>query len=340
MKIPAAFIFIGLCALANAQQRATISIGAVTKYSGIATNSQDVADLKTINQYLNTLEAQLAHEFVNIGDIDYLDRMNTDALFRELHLSQSAAFKASSGALKGLLGRLDFLVVIDSAEPTTARVRLIDVESGAVRAVEACKRKSWFFGLREDGPPDCLGPFISRAKDAAHVKMQAKIELARQQSVQAQAAKEQATKNQQAAEERAAKDQQTAKDRAAKGQEAARVQAEAMARDRERAQQLAQERAEAQAREQAELDAKVSALRPDFEDAIARLSAANGFWDELSKQLASSGQSLRSTIRAVLNAANSDGKRCQELLSRRNVDDAKPCILKLNSDLEKLDGLK
>jgi flagellar biosynthesis GTPase FlhF len=301
----------------------------VTKYSGIATNSQDVADLKTINQYLNTLEAQVAQEFVNIGDIDYLDRMNTDALFRELHLSQSAAFNASSGALKGLLGRLDFLVVIDSAEPTTARVRLIDVESGAVRAVEACKRKSSFLGLGQDGPPDCLRPFISRAKDAAHVKMRAKVERARQQSIQAQAAKEQAATNQQAAKERAAKDQ-----------EAARVQAEAMARDRERAQQLAQERAEAQAREQAEVDAKVSALRPDLDDAIARLSAANGFWEELSKQLASSGQSLRSTIRATLNSANLDGKRCQELLSRRNTDDAKPCILKLNSDLDKLDGLK
>ena len=329
MKIPAAFIFIGLCALANAQQRTTISIGAVTKYSGIATNSQDVADLKTINQYLNTLEAHVAQEFVNIGDIDYLDRMNTDALFRELHLSQSAAFNASSGALKGLLGRLDFLVVIDSAEPTTARVRLIDVESGAVRALEACKRKSSFLGLGQESPPDCLGPFITRAKNAAHVKLQAKVERARQQSLEAQAAKDQAAKNQQAA-----------KDRAARDQESARVQAEAIARDRERAQQLAQERAETQAREQAALDAKVSALRPDFDDAIGRLSAANGFWDELSKQLASSGQSLRSTIRAALNAANSDGKRCQELLSRSNVDEAKPCILRLNSDLEKLDGLK
>jgi chromosome segregation ATPase len=159
--------------------------------------------------------------------------------------------------------------------------------------------------------------------------MRAKVERARQQSIQAQAAKEQAATNQQAAKERAAKDQ-----------EAARVQAEAMARDRERAQQLAQERAEAQAREQAEVDAKVSALRPDLDDAIARLSAANGFWEELSKQLASSGQSLRSTIRATLNSANLDGKRCQELLSRRNTDDAKPCILKLNSDLDKLDGLK
>ena len=98
----------------------------------------------------------MAQEFVNTGDIDYLDRMNTDALFRELHLSQSAAFNASSGALKGLLGRLDFLVVIDSAEPTTARVRLIDVESGAVRALETCKRKSSFLGLGQDSPPDCL----------------------------------------------------------------------------------------------------------------------------------------------------------------------------------------
>jgi len=317
MRIRAAVVAIGFCAFANAQQ-ATISIGAVTKYSGIATNSKDVADIKTINQYLNNLEAQLAREFVNAGGVDYLDRMNTDALFREMHLSQSAAFNASSGALRGLLGRLDFLVVIDSEEPTTARVRLIDVESGAVRALETCKRKSSFLGLGQDGVPDCLGPFTTRARDAARVKMQAKAERTRQQAIQAQAAKEQAAKDQQQA----------------------RAKAEADERDREKALQLAQQRAEAQAKDQAEVDKQVSALKPDFDDAIARLSAANGFWNDLSKQLASSGQSLRSTIRTALNSANLDGKRCGELLSQRNVNDAKPCVSKLNSDLDKLDQLK
>ena len=310
-------------------QAAAISVGAVTKYSGIATNAQDVADIKAINQYLNSLEAQLAQEFIKIGDVDYLDRMNTDALFKELHLSQSAAFNASSGALRGLLGRLDFLVVIDSAEPTTARIRLIDVESGAVKALETCRRRSSFLGLGQESTPDCLRPFASQAKTVAHLKLQTKVERERQQAAQAQAA-----------QERAARQQQEARDRAAKEQQDARVKAEAVALEREKASQLAQERAEIQAREQAELDKKASALRPDLDDAIARLSAANGFWDDLSKELARSGQSLRSTIRAALNSANSDGRRCQDLLSRRNIDDAKSCISKLYADLDKLDGLK
>jgi hypothetical protein len=328
MRLFVATTAIWLSTLTQAEA-ATISVGAVTKYSGIATNFQDVADIKAINQNLNSLEAQLAQEFIKIGDVDYLDRMNTDALFRELHLSQSAAFNASSGALRGLLGRLDFLVVIDSAEPTTARIRLIDVESGAVKALETCRRRSSFLGLGQESTPDCLRPFASQAKNVAHLKMQTKIERERHQAIQIQAAQEHAARQQQEARERAAKDQQEAQ-----------VKAEAIALEREKASQFAQDRLEAQAREQADLDKKVSALRPDLNDATARLSAANGFWDGLDKELAQSGQSLRSTIRAALSSANLDGRRCQDLLSRRNIEEAKSCISKLYADLNALDALK
>jgi hypothetical protein len=134
--------------------------------------------------------------------------------------------------------------------------------------------------------------------------MQAKAERSRQRAIQAQGAKEQAVKDQQQA----------------------RAKAEAEARDREKALQLARQRAEAEAEDQAEVDKQISALKPDLDDAIARLTAENGFWDELSKQLASSGQSLRSTIRAALNSANLDGERCQELLStqRRRRQTVRP----------------
>ena len=305
------------CSLASAQQ-ATVSVGSVTKYSGIATNERDIKDLKALNEYLNTLESQLAKEFVNRGDVDYLDRMNTDAIFQELHLSENSSFSASSGALKGLLGRLDFLVVIDSAEPTTARVRLIDVESGAVKAIETCKRKSSFLGMTQEGVPDCVVPFVTRARDVARVKMAAKTERLRQKAAQDQTAKQKS-----AAEQKAL----------LREQQKARAQAESQAKEQAKAQ------AQAQA-EQTALDNQISALRPDFDDAVARLSSINDFWNNLSRQLASSGQSLRSNVRTALNSANSDGNRCQEFLSQSKVDELKTCISKLNSDLDKLDKLK
>ena len=312
-----AFILAWFCALASAQQ-VTISVGSVTKYSGIATNERDIKDLKAINQYLNTLESQLAKEFVSRGDIDYLDRTNTEAIFNELHLSENSSFNSSSGALKGLLGRLDFLVVVDSAEPTVARVRLIDVESGAVKAIETCKRKSSFLGMTQEGVTDCVAPFVTRARDVARVKMAAKTERLRQKAVQDQTAKQKS-----AAEQKAL----------LKEQQKARAQAESKAKEQAKA--LAQAQAE-----QTALDNQISALRPDFDDAVARLSSTNDFWNNLSRQLASSGQSLRSNVRTALNSANSDGNRCQEFLSQSKVDELKTCISKLNSDLDKLDKLK
>jgi len=312
-----AFIFAWFCAPASAQQ-VTISVGSVTKYSGIATNEQDIKDIKALNEFLNTLESQLAKEFLTRGDIDYLDRMNTEAIFNELHLSQNSAFNASSGALRGLLGRLDFLVVIDSAEPTTARVRLIDVESGAVKAIETCKRKSSFFGITQEGVPDCVAPFVTRARDVARVKMAAKAERLRQK-----AAQDQATKQKSAAEQKAL----------IKEQQKARAQAESQANEQARA--LAQAQAE-----KAALDDQISALRPDFDDAVARLSSANDFWNNLSRQLASSGQSLRTDVRTALNSANSDGNRCEAFLSQRNANGVETCLAKLNRDLDKLDGFK
>jgi hypothetical protein len=304
-------------ALASAQQ-VTVSVGSVTKYSGIATNERDVKDLKSLNEYLNILESQLAKEFVARGDIDYLDRMNTEAVFQELHLSDNSAFDASSGALRGLLGRLDFLVVIDSAESTTARVRLIDVESGAVRAIETCKRKPSFLGITQESVPDCIAPFVSRSREVAHAKMMTKTERLRQKEEQNRAAHQKAVAEQTAL---------------VKEQQKARAQAEVQAKEQAEANALVQAR-------QAELDNQISALKPDLDDAVARLSSANDFWNKLNRQLASSGQSLRPSVRTALYSANADGKRCQEFMSQSNVDQVKKCISKLNNDLEKLDASK
>jgi len=316
-KFAATFIFAWFCALASAQQ-VTVSVGSVTKYSGIATNERDVRDIKVLNEYLNTLESQLAKEFVGHGDIDYLDRMNTEAIFHELHLSDNLAFNASSGALRGLLGRLDFLVVIDSAEPTTARVRLIDVESGAVKAIETCKRKSSFLGITQEGVPDCIAPFVARGMEVARLKMDAKAERLREKAAQDQAVKQKLATDQKAL---------------IKEQQKARAQAEVQAKEQEEAQ------AKSQA-EQAELERKISALKPDLDDALVRLSSTNDSWNNLSRELASSGQSLRASVRTALNSANADSRNCQEFLSQSKVHELKTCILKLNDDLDKLDSLK
>jgi hypothetical protein len=328
VKFAAAFILVGWCVPANAQD-GNVSVGAVTRYSGIATNQADIKGLRDLNEFLNVLESQLAKEFVNHGDIDYLDRMNTEEVFQELHLSSSSAFNSSSGALRGLLGRLDFLVVIDSAEPTTARVRLIDVESGAVKALETCKRKTSLLGFTQDGPPDCIAPFVAHARDAARVKLATKAARRQQQAAQGRAS-EQKT----AAERKARiKEQQEA-------QRTAQAQAEATAKARFEEKQNEQRQAEGEAKAQAELDARLSGLRPGLDDAVAHLSSTNDFWGSISKQLASSGLLIRSDVRTALSIANADSRRCQEFLSQGNADELETCISKLNSDLDRLDRLK
>ena len=123
-------LIMGACFAVAGAQQSVVSVGAITKYTGVLTSREDVKDLKEINGFLNSLESQLAGEFVKYPDVEYLDRTNTEDIFEELHLSSKSAFDPSSGALRGLMGRLDFLAVIDSSEPMSARLRLIDVQSG------------------------------------------------------------------------------------------------------------------------------------------------------------------------------------------------------------------
>jgi membrane protein involved in colicin uptake len=155
-------------------------------------------------------------------------------------------------------------------------------------------------------------------RDVARLKIVTKTERLRQKAAQDHTAKLKSS----AAQKALLREQQKA-----------REQAESQAKEQAKAQ------AQAQA-EQAEIDNQISAIRPDFDDAVARLSSINDFWNNLSRQLASSGQSLRSDVRTALNSANSDRNRCQEFLSQSKVDELKTCLSKLNSDLDKLDKLK
>lgn len=304
-------LIIGVLVAVTQAQQPTVSVGAITKYTGVLTNRDDIKDLKDINNYLNSLESQLAAEFVKYPDIQYLDRTNTEDIFHELRLSSNSAFDSSSGALRGLLGRLDFLAVINSSEPTNARLRLIDVESGAVKAIETCKQSKSLFGTSSDVLPDCIAPFASRTRivvQAKRVEKQARLQRLALQTQQAKKLAEEQQK--QLAQEKQAQQKQ-----------------------------LAQEQQE-QASAQAQLESEIAVVKPDLDNALSRLSTANSFWDGFSKQLASSGISLRSEIRTALNTANADGVRCQQLLLHMKPSEVKVCTLQLTRHLDNLDAMK
>jgi hypothetical protein len=177
-------------------QEANVSVGSVTRNTGIMSDRSDVGDVRSIRNFLNALEAQVAKAFLDHPEVDYMDRMNTDALFQELHLSSDAAFNPNSGALRGLLGRLDYLVVMDASTPTSARVRLIDVETGAVKAIETCLRRG-----SDLATPACVGPFVNRSIVVAKAKLQMRLEAQKQATEDAaEVARRQTEVNRQLAE--------------------------------------------------------------------------------------------------------------------------------------------
>lgn len=310
-------------------QATTVAVGAVTRYSGIATDEKDVQGIKSINKSLNTLESQVAKEFVNHPEVEYLDRMNMEAILSELHLSSNSNFDASSGALRGLLGRLDFLVVIDSAEPATARVRLIDVESGAVKAIDSCTQKSWLMSLGSQRPPECVVPFVSRCVAVMSAKKVTKEQRVRQHAAEELAAQERSNANRAAAQKKAALEQQREREQAA-----------AQAKEQAIAALEARKAAEQEAAAQAEITERLNSFKADLDDALSRLSAHNDFWQDLSKQLSSVGQSLRPSISSALKTANQNATQCGRLYDARKPDDLHGCITRLDGDLEKLDKFR
>jgi len=314
MRISKVTILVSLASIfmaASNAQKPSVSVGAVTKYTGVITSNDDVKELKSINSYLNSLESQLASEFVKYPEVQYLDRTNTENIFHELHLSSNSAFNPSSGAIRGLLGRLDFLTVIDSSESSNARLRLIDVETGAVKAIENCKRVTSFFGTPSDAPASCITPFVTHARAVVQAKQAEKESRIQHQTAQQQAARRQAAAQQDAL------------------------------RKQEAAQQL--QHAEAQKQQalvQAELEHQLAIIKPDLDNALSRLSTADMFWHNFSKQLAASGISLRSEIQTALNTANADGARCQRLVAQMKPTEARTCSVELNHHLDTLDAMK
>lgn len=323
-----ACLFLFSCAGIMPAQEIVVSVGSVTKYTGIMTSKSDVADLKRINNSLNTLESQVAKAFVEHSEVEYLDRMNTDALFREIHFSSDAAFNPSSGALRNLLGRLDFLVVMDASDVSSARIRLIDVENGAVKAIGTCT-KHWSLGIGEPAAPDCIAPFVDKSLAAARAKRQIKVEHQRAKAAASDAAEKRAAKA--AAEARAEKQARERADSAAR--------AKAAAEEAEEARQQAAEAAE-DARRQAEIDRQLAEVKPRLDDLSARLTPHLAFWHDMSLQLTAGGQSLRSSVQSLLAKAKNDNADCHNFFVNRDVTELQTCVANLHKDIERLDELR
>jgi hypothetical protein len=94
--------------------------------------------MRRVNGYLINLESDLAAKISGMKGVSYQDRTATAELLHEVHMSSGRDFDSYSGALTGLMGRLDYLIVIDAVNASSARMRLIDVETGSVKGVENC----------------------------------------------------------------------------------------------------------------------------------------------------------------------------------------------------------
>jgi hypothetical protein len=302
------------CVFAQQTPELRVSVGAVTRYAGPYSSS----DRQRSQDFLDLLETQLAAGFVNSPELDYLDRSSLGELFQELHLSSDIAFDTSSGALRGLLGRLDFLVVAVASSPSSARVRVLDVETGAVKGVAICQPRTSIFGGLSAAAPECIATIISQTSAAA----KARLALKRQRLMKAEAA------------EHAAEEQRTKLAQMEKEEERKRAQQQQMV-----AQQQAEEEAAAQQR-QAEIEQQIDAARPKYEDAIARLSGETAFWHQISEELRSQGGSLRPEIRSALQSAHMTADRCAGSLKAGKPDVLNTCISELNHKLDQLDKYK
>jgi hypothetical protein len=290
-------------------------MGTVTRYTGSVASP---GDAKESHEFLAALESQLAAEALKYSDITYLDRANIDQIFHEIHLSSSSQFDPTTGSLAGLLGRLDELVVIDSSGPNDARLRLIEVETGAVRAVGNCKRPTSFFGSSSDAVAACIQPFALQASLVARKRLSVKQDrLNRRAEAQREQDQQRASEAKQAAEQQAAYNRQAQRQREAEAEEA---------------------RQEQQARAQAEVE--TNAIRPSLDSALARLSSENSFWRDLGQQLSNSGRSLRPEIRSSLDGANKEAAVCNSLVQRVLANQLQDCVAELTHRLDHLEEYK
>jgi flagellar biosynthesis GTPase FlhF len=320
---PAAFLIL-LASSPPSSAQDNVNVGAVLRYTGLPTNIQE---LKDTNVYLRVIESQVASSAIHLNKSRYIDRVSVDAIFNEKNLSEDQAFNVSSGALRGLLGRLDVLIVIDASDDDMARLKAIDLEDGSVRALENCKRG--FLGGPSGGAPDCAKGFVLDLVPVIDeiFARKAKRRVDKQQADAANEASRAAQAKAAAAAQRTLDAKTEADTEAAKREQEAREQV------------LAQHQAE-EAKELSERQAAIARLQPNLEGALARLGSANTFWGNMAKSLSERGQTLRSDVQTELRAANMEGQRCQESSRSLDVNSLKQCLAALPAKLDKLDEYK
>jgi hypothetical protein len=301
-----------------------VYVGAVLKYTGLPSN---LTELKDTNLYLQAVESQTASEAIKLSGVRYIDRVSVNQIFREKNLSEDMAFNPSSGALRGLLGRLDVLIVIDATDPSIARLRAIDLEDGSVRSLSTCKRG--LFSGPSDGAPDCSKAFVAGllpiTKELSSTKTQRKVD--EQQAESQRLAK-------QASDARAAATAQRAFDTKAK------AEAEAQRQKQETEAKALRQKQDEDARVLAEKRTTIAKLQPELDDADAKLQSANDFWGRMSHSLAAQGRGLRSDVQTTLRSANTTAQRCVGLSQNLDGDGLKVCISDLSGKLDKLDEYK
>ena len=302
----------------------TVNVGAVLKYTGLPS---DLTELKNTNLYLQALESQTASETLKLSGVRYIDRVSVNQIFREKNLSEDIAFNPSSGALRGLLGRLDVLIVIDAADPSVARLRAIELEDGSVRALNTCKRG--LFSSPSDGAQDCAKAFVSGllpiTREMSSKKTQRRVDA---QQAESQRLAKQASDARAAAAAQRASD---AKSRAEVEAQRKKVEADAV---------VLRLKQDEDARVLAEKRATIAKLQPDLDDADARLQSANDFWGRMSQSLAAQGRALRSDVQTTLRSANTTAQKCSSLSQNLDGDGLKVCISDLSSKLNKLEEYK
>jgi hypothetical protein len=250
-------------------------------------------------------------------------------VFHELHLSSNAAFDQSSGALRGLLGRLDVLIVIDASSPAIARLRAVETETGAVRGIATCKRSRSLFGGASDGEQNCVHGFVTQLEPSIRAILTVKEKRNADQAAEQQRRTAEMIAQRQAAD--------AAQQRALRLETQERKEA---IKQQEVETKASQAQAETEQRDRQAIQSQLSALQPSLEVAMSRLSSTTAFWNDMGREMAKRGQSLRSEIQSRLRAANSNGARCQALFDAGQPNTLRTCTGELGRRLDELDTYK
>jgi hypothetical protein len=235
-----------------------VTVGAITRDAGVYAlyrGSSDAATMRKVNGYLIDLESDLAGKVAEMRGVAYQDRTATAELLNEVHMSSGRDFDSYTGALRGLMGRLDFLIVIDAINPSAARMRLIDVQSGSVKGVESCS---------SGGNSACVAGMTTKIKIAC--------------------------------------------------QEQAAVNGDLLAQRQE-----------------------VMAIKPQWDDQVARYQAAKAFWEHIQSTISSGGHALRPEIRTLLNGSEKDVSTGAFAVRTLDVDALRTATATLTAKLDKLE---